>query len=205
LRDALERDWVGVSLRELWNFDLPATRAWASRDHRPIPCVLGALLARNGSVFPRASIAPRESGAIIRVRRCPWIAALLDAAPLAARVAARVADLAELLTALESGDQLPDACRLAATSIAPNRGRAETLVARGLLRHEAELDGDRISGYAVSAPTDSNFSGDGAYSWHVQRECPEDAATALEIGQLWALALDPCVQYRVTVGGAANA
>jgi hypothetical protein len=129
------------------------------------------------------------------------IAALLDAAPLAARVAARVVDLGELLDAIEHSDDLRAACHFSAERVAERSGRSETMVARGLLRHEVELDGERIRHYALIAPTDGNFSIDGAYAWHVQRESPRDVATALRLGELWALALDPCVQYRVFMGG----
>ena len=199
LRAALERDWLGVPLHELSDFDVRATREWVSGEHRPIAQVLNVLLD-HGNSGRRPGIAPRESGAIDRVQRSPWIASLLEHAPLAARVAARVIDLGRLLDAIEHDGDLRSACHFSVERVGENRGESQTIVARGLLRHEVELDGDRICHYALTTPTDGNFSLDGAYPWHVQRESPRDLEAALKLGQLWALALDPCVQYRVFMG-----
>lgn len=82
-----------------------------------------------------------------------------------------------------------------AVQSAPGRGRALVDTARGLLMHEIALEGDRIAGYCIVAPTEWNFHPQGPVAgWLTGR----DASNRDELQAFAAravAALDPCVRW----------
>lgn len=202
LQSVLEREWLGLPLTTFAKLDLAGAREWASARTPLFGRILGPLLAVPAAA---AGLAPREAGAIARQLRVPAITALAACAPLAARVAARILDLGLLLEALGDPDTCADRSGFSASSPARGRGRGGVEVARGRLHHAVELEHGQIIEYTIAVPTDANFATDGAYGWHLRRQRPDRAAGALEAGERWALALDPCVPYRVSVAELAHA
>ena len=84
-----------------------------------------------------------------------------------------------------------------AVQLAPGRGRALVDTARGLLMHEIALDGDRIAGYYIVAPTEWNFHPQSpVVGWLLGR----DASDRVELQAFAAravAALDPCVRWEL--------
>jgi len=71
--------------------------------------------------------------------------------------------------------------------------------ARGVLLHLARIDDDRIDDYRIVAPTDWNFHPDGALARGLFGLEADDAAALVQRAGLAALALDPCVAFRIEV------
>jgi len=126
---------------------------------------------------------------------------LLEAAgdgPMAEQFSCRVtARLNELNDWLENRPGILG--KVAATHLSQGIGQAWVETARGQLLHRIELDGERIVGYAIAAPTDVNFSADGEVTARLallQGMTTEEAKRAV---MLLALAFDPCVpwEYRI--------
>jgi hypothetical protein len=144
-----------------------------------------------------------ETGALARHVSHPRIKALLaEDAGLAARVAARVVDLGSIARRLAGHGAPDDSEWFDAATVASGAGRAIVQTARGALLHEARLEGDRILRYRIRVPTDVNFAPDGAFVRHVRDRAAASEPEAARLGGLWALALDPCVPYEVSVGHA---
>ena len=71
--------------------------------------------------------------------------------------------------------------------------------ARGLLLHHARIDDDRVEDYRIVAPTDWNFHPDGALARGLVGLEADDATAVAQRAGLAALALDPCVAFRIEV------
>lgn len=128
---------------------------------------------------------PAETGALARYPD------LSNAAPVLARVKARMADLA---AAHGLG-------RTSAATVAPGIGRATVETARGLLLHEIELSGDSVADYVIVAPTEWNFHAQGILGSWLEGAA---AATRADLKMLAAravLALDPCVRSEIVIAG----
>jgi Ni,Fe-hydrogenase I large subunit len=72
-------------------------------------------------------------------------------------------------------------------------GWAET--ARGLVVHRVRLNGDRVAGYRIVAPTEWNFHPEGAFAQGARRIEGEARAIEAKVQRLVA-SLDPCVGVR---------
>lgn len=145
-----------------------------------------------------APTSARETGAFVQHGEHPWLAALATAdRGLEARVAARVVALARLLEALVEPGAGDVELELDAESPAERCGLAAVTTARGVLVHEATLADGRVARYAIRTPTECNFAADGAYRALVAARPAVDAASAVRLADLWALALDPCVPCTV--------
>jgi hypothetical protein len=219
----LEREladvWLGapVARLEAWGA-LSSYDAWLATSVAPLARMLAALRAADATTM-RASAAGdararpmaatqfgagrvRETGAVDQYADHPWIRALLGAGRgLEARVAARLVAAVALVGALARPSEADAEIELDATSPAARCGRAAVQTARGMLVHDVRLEGDRIVSYTIRTPTECNFADDGAYRALLARRGAVDRESAQRLADLWALALDPCVQYAVHVAG----
>jgi len=139
--------------------------------------------------------APAETGALARHANHPLVHAYVKqhGATVAARMLARFIDLATLL----AGTPSAPLTRSLALQSGMGVGAAET--ARGLLVHCVQLDGDRVHGYRVLAPTEWNFHPQGALAQGLlQRRALTPEAARRDAAWL-VQALDPCVACRIDV------
>ncbi len=163
--------------------------------------VVTALRSDPDGFAARPALAGRrpETGAFARFWR--------ESAPedaFAARLAARRRDIRDTLAALcrtIAGVADPDGT-LTGGPAGERSGYGAVECARGRLYHSAELDLDgRIVTYAVLAPTEWNFHGDGPYvEALVGARLGEGEAARLAAARLAAL-IDPCVAFRVALEG----
>lgn len=107
------------------------------------------------------------------------------------------ARLAELREWAENAETAGAGGTASSASVADGVGRGLVETARGLLMHEIVLDGERIAGYFIVAPTEWNFHPQGPLrSWLAG--CPADDRARLESFAARAVAaLDPCVRWEV--------
>jgi len=154
------------------------------------PKALG--LAPDEALFVRvAKTAPGAGSALAAAVRAKPVFAVGGDALLVERIATR----GEELLALLEGRPTP-AGSVAAEALDAGRGRATVMTARGELRHEIALDGERIASYAIEAPTDRLFRQDGPLPGLLQGLAKADAgATAARL----VMALDPCVPWELEI------
>ncbi len=153
--------------------------------------------------------APAETGSFARRGAHPGVAALVarDGATAAARIVARLTDLAALLVALDgdaggAGGAAAEPRWVDAVAPAPGEGFAAVETARGLLVHRARVDGGTVVGYAIVAPTEWNFGAAGPLVGGLAGLAGADAATLERHARLAVHALDPCVACRIEVARA---
>jgi hypothetical protein len=120
------------------------------------------------------------------------------------RLAARLAELVRL--ALPGGEGHLRSGRVA---LGPGEGLAWAEMARGLLVHHVQLDGQgdhaRVAACHVLAPTEWNFDADGAVAAALEKLDPTAPDCAGRVALLMA-AYDPCVRYEVVgIGEVAHA
>lgn len=84
-----------------------------------------------------------------------------------------------------------------AASVAPGRGRALVETARGLLMHEITLDGERIAGYSIVAPTEWNFHPQGPLAGWLMGCDAGDREALRKFAAHGVAALDPCVRWEL--------
>lgn len=159
------------------------------------PKALG--LAPDEGLFVRvAKTVPGAGGALVAaIRARPVFAGPAVAAAGDALLAERIATRGEELLALLEGRPTPAGSAAAETPEA-GRGRATVMTARGELRHEIALDGERIASYAIEAPTDRLFRQDGPLPGLLQGlEKGGAGATAERL----VMALDPCVPWDLEI------
>jgi Ni,Fe-hydrogenase I large subunit len=144
----------------------------------------------------------RETGALARVRSHRLVAAAASqwGRGLGARAVARLVELAQLVQVV-AGDA-PAERRHGAALVADGTGMSWVETARGLLVHRAQVEGDRIAGYRIVAPTEWNFHPRGAFvRGAVGLACASPEALRKQAS--WVVSsLDPCVAWRVEVGNA---
>jgi len=112
------------------------------------------------------------------------------------RLAARWLELLELAAATPEADRARAAPLLSsgALKLADGQALAWCEMARGLLLHWVQLDGDgAVRDYRVLAPTEWNFHPSGALARAVATLAPQDTQTA----RILAAAYDPCVACSV--------
>jgi uptake hydrogenase large subunit len=162
------------------------------------PKALG--LAPDEALFVRvARTAPGTGDALAAELRAKPVFAGGGDALLAERIAVRGAELLALL----EGRPTP-AGSVAAEALDAGRGRATVMTARGELRHEIALDGERIAAYAIEAPTDRLFRADGPLPGlllglgKVMRSGIQGDGVAATAERL-VMALDPCVPWELEI------
>lgn len=167
-----------------------ADRAWLAG--------IGAELDRNPDFpgHPEWRGAALETGALARTRGHPLVADLRNrhGNGVATRFAAR---LVELVSWITGGDQ--SAGRMGALALGPGRGLGWVETARGLLLHRAEIERDRIAGYAIVAPTEWNFHPRGALAQGLLGMPAGEPGEAKRRAALLVQALDPCVSWEMEV------
>jgi len=144
----------------------------------------------------------RETGALARVRSHRLVAAAASqwGHGLGARAVARLVELAQLVQGVAQGAQ--GERRHGASCVADGTGISWVETARGLLIHRAQVEGGRIAGYRIVAPTEWNFHPKGAFVRGALGLSPS-APEALRQQASWIVSsLDPCVAWRVEVGNA---
>ena len=144
---------------------------------------------------------PAETGPLARQVGDPGVAALHAAGQsVAARLAARYADLHFLAGALLEPQRLDD--WLGAAQIGENVGLARVETARGLLLHLIQVKDGRVGRYVIVAPTEWNFHPQGAFVREMAG-CPAASLAGAETAaRRLALALDPCVAYEIVINNA---
>lgn len=145
---------------------------------------------------------PRETGALARVQSHPLVAAAASqwGHGLGARAVARLVELAQLVQVLAGNAQA--ARRHGASRVADGTAMSWVETARGLLVHRAQVEGERVAGYRIVAPTEWNFHPRGAFVRGALALLPA-TPEALQLQANWIVSsLDPCVAWRVEVGRA---
>jgi hypothetical protein len=138
----------------------------------------------------------RETGPLARTAGHPLVAAAIArwGRGVGARFVARLVEMAAVLDHFGS--------RHGAVPLGGHAAIAWVETARGLLVHRAELDGERLAGYRIVAPTEWNFHPDGAFTRGAMALAADDGAK-LERELRWLVAsLDPCVSVRFEAGHA---
>jgi Ni,Fe-hydrogenase I large subunit len=167
-----------------------------------VETLLAALAADAGfAAVPRLEGATRETGALARMAAHPGVAGIVShhGRGVAARLAARIADVARTVDALAVGTA---PARLDAWSTAAGTGVAIVETARGLLLHCAEVRDDRVTGYGIVAPTEWNFQPGGPLERSLAGLDARDAAALPRDAGLVVQSLDPCVACSVEVSDA---
>lgn len=191
--DRLERDGAptadGVARR------LPVTAAAMLRE-------IGARMREPGYLrMPDWRGAPAETGAIARHADQPLLRAYVDrhGVTLAARVLARLVELAMLLAGSSSEPAMASGPLTNALTLQPGVGIGAAETARGLLVHRAHVDGDRVTAYSILAPTEWNFHPHGALALSLLRHAAPTPEAARRHATLLVQALDPCVACHIDV------
>jgi coenzyme F420-reducing hydrogenase alpha subunit len=143
---------------------------------------------------PSIDGAAHETGALGRMEHHPLVAAAIGAwgAGVGARFVARLVEMAAMLAALTR----PGSPRHGATATGADAAVAWVETARGLLVHRVRLEGERIAGYRIVAPTEWNFHPDGAFSrGAVGLTAPSAGEIDARVRRL-VDSLDPCVGVR---------
>ena len=131
-----------------------------------------------------------ETGALARRRGRDG----LMAGAFGARWLARLAELREWAKGVE---KVGAGGTASAVQITAGTGRALVETARGLLMHEVVLDGERIDGYFIVAPTEWNFHPQGPLvKWLKGRDTGDRQALKEFVGRAVAT-LDPCVPWEL--------
>lgn len=145
--------------------------------------------------------APAETGALVRQAGEATVAALLaQERHLAARLAARLADLRGLAAALVEPERLAGWC--GAATVAAGCGLARVETARGLLLHLMQVKDGRVGRHVIVAPTEWNFHPQGAFVDGIVGRPAATRDAAETLARRLVLALDPCVSYEVVVENA---
>ena len=142
-----------------------------------------------------------EAGALSRQWHNPEVNSLRkNGAGLAARLAASLADLNEIASALS----------LASATLASDHpktlphvifgsGDATVMTARGPLKHAVTLRDGVYAAYEINAPTEGNFAPNGPVVAGLIGADATDAAALTKAAMLHILAIDPCIRYSVEV------
>jgi len=164
-----------------------------------VETMLAALSADAGfAAAPRLDGATRETGALARMAAHPAVAGFVarHGRGVAARLAARVADVARTVDALADGST---PARVDAWSTASGAGVAIVETARGLLLHCAEVRDERVTGYGIVAPTEWNFQPGGPLERSLAGLDARDLQALPRDAGLVVQSLDPCVACSVEV------
>lgn len=163
---------------------------------KPILDIAGRALADEAYCMrPHLAGVVMETGALGRCHDEPLVRAwVAEYGPgVGARMLARLLELARLPRRLAVGG--PGVA--AAWTAAPGVGVAAVETSRGLLIHALALEGGRIAQYRIVAPTEWNFQHGGPLAAALAAQ-PDGDDLALRARRV-ALAMDPCVDFRVEV------
>jgi len=151
---------------------------------------------------PRWQSEPRESSPFTRQQfRTPVVALTRDLGNgLLPRLAAQLLELALLQERLRTASvSLDEPAEPLAAATGKGVGIALVPAARGLLVHRAEITGNRIRHYRILAPTEWNFHPQGVVARGLAALPATDEETLKRQAALFVTAVDPCVDYHVTI------
>ncbi|WP_227815864.1 hypothetical protein [Nitrogeniibacter aestuarii] len=141
-----------------------------------------------------------ETGPLARQVSNPLVARLITHRHrIAARLFARLVDLSDCASRMRYPLPTDMPPMIDAASMGDGVGLARVETARGVLLHAVRLEGDMIADYAVVAPTEWNFRPGGVFEHEGAGWDAPDPAYARWRIQALALALDPCVNFEVSV------
>lgn len=128
---------------------------------------------------------PLETGALAQAQHRPLLQDILRCRPLRllARLIARLVDLL---------DSMPARSRIEYDGI------GVVQMARGMLLHQVRMEARRIAEYLIVAPTEWNFHPQGALSGLIGLQ-ERNRTRLMETASLFALSLDPCVEFEIEV------
>lgn len=141
-----------------------------------------------------------ETGPLARQVSNPLVARLItNRHRIAARLFSRMVDLSDCASRLRYPMPADMPPMIDAASPEAGVGVARVETARGVLLHAVRLEGDTIADYAVVAPTEWNFRAGGVFEQEgAGWDAPDQAYARWRVRAL-ALALDPCVNFEVSV------
>jgi coenzyme F420-reducing hydrogenase alpha subunit len=145
---------------------------------------------------------PRESSPYTRCREQALVRVLTRELGngLLPRLAAQLVELASLSERLDrAGDRPDDPIETAGTFTQEGVGIAMVPAARGLLVHRIALDQGRIREYRILAPTEWNFHPRGVVQQGLANLLSTRPETLRRQADLFVTAVDPCVDYHLTV------
>ena len=150
--------------------------------------------------YPTWNGSPVETGVLARMQSVPLARAVVASLGngVVARIVARLLELAMLLQQLDETQRV----HWPAVQVcidATGGGVAAVETARGLLLHRAHVEGGRVRGYRIVAPTEWNFHPDGALT-RALRGCTARDEDDLRRQATFAVrSLDPCVGTHIEV------
>lgn len=179
----------------------------------PSAALAQRLAAADASAFvaaPRWEQQCWETGPLARAASHPLVARLVTdfGNGVLAHLAALLVELARAASALDDAGETPsDAAsawspRLAGTETAAERvGVAQIQASRGLLVHRVAIVDGLVQHYQILAPTEWNFHPQGVVAEGLSAIAQQSAGRArLErFAHLYVTAVDPCVDYRLSV------
>jgi uptake hydrogenase large subunit len=143
---------------------------------------------------------PAETGALVRTRAHPLLAAGMKVLPAAdhssqlfVRLLARLIEMAEMPGRIHTGRTTP----MRAWHLADNLGLAGVETARGLLFHVVRLERVAIANYRILAPTEWNFHPQGPLAQSLAGLTP--GPDLQRRARLLCRALDPCVAFDLEI------
>jgi hypothetical protein len=145
---------------------------------------------------------PRESSPFTRQRERAPVAVLTQATGngLLPRLSAQLVELATLQQSLYIClEHLDEPVEPLAAATEKGVGIAQVPAARGLLVHRVEVDRGRIRDYRILAPTEWNFHPRGVVARGLSTLSPVDTDTLERQARLFVTAVDPCVDYHLTI------
>jgi coenzyme F420-reducing hydrogenase alpha subunit len=145
---------------------------------------------------------PAEASPYTRNLGRPLVAALSSewGNGLLPRLGAQLVELAALQEGLRDGlADLGSSRTEAQVAPAPGVGLAQVSAARGLLVHRIVVDRGRVADYRILAPTEWNFHPDGVVTRGLARLSAADDDTLRRQASLFVTAVDPCVDYDVSI------
>lgn len=145
------------------------------------------------SAMPQYNQRPLETGALAHACAMPLLQTILRKHPsrLLARFIARLIDCMD--SALALGNR-----RVEAVEAGDGGGLSMVRTARGMLLHRVRIQTERVTEYLIVAPTEWNFHPQGALQGLIGLQ-ESNQARLRETVKLFALSLDPCVEFQIEV------
>ncbi len=200
VRQVLDRDWAGAGRAEARHLPDLADDDLAER-----------LLGEDNNEFVAAPTwggEPRETTALSRQAANPLVRDLerSHGSGLLTRIAARLVEIADLplqMTSMiergaDSRPNVAEGAEACPPATAPGRGLAQVEAARGRLAHGVEIKNNIVSRYAILAPTEWNFHGEGAAARGLA-DIAGRSGDVRALADLFIASFDPCVGYDLKV------
>ncbi len=194
LRDLMARGWSALGRNRI--------RTLAPIPFADLEALLGGGLADDFVARPVWQEAPAETSPYSRNSGDAVITGLSArfGNGLLPRYAAQLVEASALQQRLRATlDSAESVAPFPAASTGPGVGIARVQAARGLLVHRIEADGERVRDYRILAPTEWNFHPQGVVARGLAALEPADDATLSRQVGLLVTAVDPCVDYDVTI------